>query len=175
MGRGPLTTDMPLLGWSCSSPQSAKTQMQHQLHRLITMLLYYFRNQEIPGKLFYVDTSKLLLELFWFFFLFFFFRLKKKKSIHHLCKYYIRSPGHSVMWAISCLKRQNLLQNLMGNISRNSRPHQPHKNLRGRHAWWLRAVALRPDHRCTNLCLCLPAMWSQGKLLSVSKPQFPYL
>ena len=78
MDRGPLTTDMPLLDWSCSSPPSAKTQMQCQLHGLITVLLYYFRNQEIPGNLFYVDTSKLLLELFWFFFLsFFFFRLKK--------------------------------------------------------------------------------------------------
>ena len=83
-------------------------------------------------------------------------------------------PVSDVSYLIS-LKRQNLLQNLMGNISRNSRPHQPHKNLRGRHAWWLRAVALKPDHLCTNLCRCLPAMSSQGKLLSISKPQFPYL
>ena len=99
MDRGPLTTDMPLLGWSCSSPQSAKTQMQCQLHGLITVLLYYFRNQEIPGNLFYIDTSKLLLELFWFFFLsfFFFFFKVKKKYINHLCKYYFTSPGHSVM------------------------------------------------------------------------------
>lgn len=154
----PLTTDVPLQGWSCSSPQSAKTQMQCQLHGLITMLLYYFKDQEIPGKLFYVDTSKLLLELFWFFFLSFF--QIKKKSIHHLCKYYITSP-----WPFSdesyliSLKRQNLLQNLMGNISRDSRPHQPCKNLRGRHAWRLREVALRPDHLCMNLSrCCLPAM-----------------
>lgn len=157
MDRGPLTTDMPLLDWSCSSPQSAKTQMQCQLHGLITVLLYYFRNQEIPGNLFYVDTSKLLLELFWFFFLFF-FQVKKKiysppmQILHH-----IPQPFSDKSYLIS-LKRQNLLQNLMGNISRNSRPHQPRKNLRGRHAWWLRAVALRPDHLCTNLCCCLPAM-----------------
>lgn len=75
---GPLTTDVPLQGWNCSSPQSAKTQTQCQLHGLITMLLYYFRDQEIPGKLFYVDTSKLLLELFWFFF---FFQIKKNLFI----------------------------------------------------------------------------------------------
>ena len=107
---------------------------------------------------------------------FFSFRLKKK-SIHHLCKYYITSPwpfsGESYLIS---LKRQNLLQNLMGNISRDSRPHQPCKNLRGRHARRLRAVALRPDHLCMNLSrCCLPAMWPQGKLFSISKPRFPYL
>ena len=89
-GQRPLTTDMPLLGWSCSSPQSAKTQIQCQLHGLITVLLYYFRNQEIPGNLFYVDTSKLLLELFLFLFLSFFFQVKKKiysppmQILHHI-------------------------------------------------------------------------------------------